>query len=80
MHHGHYPKVIQMPSLQSSLTTVIIQQIAPVVRQFCLEKGIPYKHFDSLWANTAACASHLANMGSSDVPDAARNLSAAKHE
>jgi fatty acid desaturase (delta-4 desaturase) len=38
--------------------------IAPVVREFCLSRGIPYRHFPTIGDNVASCIKHLALMGS----------------
>nr|WDS84438.1 delta-5 fatty acid desaturase [Apocyclops royi] len=38
--------------------------IAPVVRQFCEERKIPYTHFESVPQNVRALVQHLAEMGS----------------
>lgn len=46
-------------------------KIAPVVRDFCKEKGIPYVHFDSVSANVRSCALHLWDMGNSKQPTGA---------
>lgn len=37
--------------------------IAPVVREFCLKKNIPYVHFGSLGENMASCLEHLRALG-----------------
>jgi fatty acid desaturase (delta-4 desaturase) len=42
--------------------------IAPVVRQFCKERGVAYVHFDTVAANVASCAKHLADLGSQEFP------------
>lgn len=42
--------------------------IAPVVRQFCEEKGIPYNHFDTVWENWVSSATHLFQMGRDESP------------
>jgi len=38
--------------------------IAPVVREFCLAKGLPYVHFASVGENMASCVDHLSRLGS----------------
>jgi len=42
--------------------------IAPVVRQYCLSKGIPYVHFPSIQENVASCARHLYQLGTGGGP------------
>lgn len=37
--------------------------IAPVVRDFCNRKGIPYKHFPTIADNFLSCSRHLFRMG-----------------
>jgi fatty acid desaturase (delta-4 desaturase) len=37
--------------------------IAPIVRQFCLDKNIPYVHFPTVWDNMNSCIQHLYDMG-----------------
>lgn len=56
-------------------------KIAPTVKRFCEEKGIPYKHFDTVWENAKACADHLFEMGTQEVPKSAKEIAAtvAKH-
>ncbi len=72
MHHGHYPKA-RRNTLQNGIPNHLLNrrrmfsQISPVVRQFCLEKGLPYVHFESVWDNTKACAKHLFQMGHEEV-------------
>ena len=39
--------------------------IAPVVREFCLSKGIPYVHFPTIAENVQSCLEHLYIMGNS---------------
>ena len=43
-------------------------KIAPVVRQFCEERNIPYVHFNSVYDNFTSCVRHLALMGSREIP------------
>jgi len=38
--------------------------IAPIVREFCLKKGLPYVHFGSVSENIASCVGHLSLLGS----------------
>jgi fatty acid desaturase (delta-4 desaturase) len=40
--------------------------IAPVVRAYCEKKGIPYRHFPTVWENFVSTARHLHNMGSKE--------------
>ncbi|XP_059080022.1 uncharacterized protein LOC131878140 [Tigriopus californicus] len=49
-------------------------KIAPVVKEFCQEKGIPYQHFPTVTSNAWACAKHLFEMGSQKVPKSAKHL------
>lgn len=42
--------------------------IAPVVKQFCEEKGIPYIHFPTVGENVASCIKHLYVMGHQAKP------------
>eukprot|EP00094_Tigriopus_californicus_P014465 TCALIF_14052-PA protein Name:"Similar to fadB Delta(5) fatty acid desaturase B (Dictyostelium discoideum)" AED:0.05 eAED:0.05 QI:0/1/0/1/1/1/2/0/327 len=49
-------------------------KIAPVVKEFCQEKGIPYQHFPTVTSNAWACAKHLFEMGSQEVPKSAKHL------
>lgn len=42
--------------------------IAPVVRQFCKERNIPYVHFPTIYGNFASCVSHLYIMGTKTNP------------
>merc|ERR1712118_53169 len=39
--------------------------IAPVVREFCLSKGIPYVHFPTISENVQSCLEHLYILGNS---------------
>ena len=41
-------------------------KIAPVVREFCLSKGIPYVHFPTITENVQSCLEHLYTMGNSE--------------
>jgi fatty acid desaturase (delta-4 desaturase) len=43
--------------------------IAPVVRQFCEERGVPYVHYDTIWENTMATVRHMRKMGHGDIPE-----------
>ena len=38
-------------------------KIAPFVRKFCEDKGIPYVHFPTVQDNLASCVKHLFQMG-----------------
>ena len=40
--------------------------IAPVVREYCLARGIPYVHFPTVWENVYSCSRHLYVMGNTD--------------
>jgi fatty acid desaturase (delta-4 desaturase) len=42
--------------------------IAPVVKKFCEEKGIPYIHFPTIGDNVMSCVRHLHQMGHSQYP------------
>jgi len=42
--------------------------IAPIVRQFCEEKSIPYVHFPTISENIRSCTQHLLDMGSHQTP------------
>jgi len=42
--------------------------IAPVVREFCLSKGIPYVHFPTVLDNAIACVKHLQRLGNENTP------------
>lgn len=37
--------------------------IAPFVRKFCEDKGIPYVHFPTVWDNVTSTVKHLYSMG-----------------
>lgn len=43
--------------------------IAPVVREFCLSKGIPYRHFPTVADNFRSCVAHLFVMAREQSPD-----------
>ena len=43
-------------------------KIAPIVREFCEERGIPYVHFATVGENVRSCAKHLWDMGSNETP------------
>lgn len=49
-------------------------KIAPVVRQYCREKNIPYVHFESVSANLESCVYHLMDMGNNVDPKHAKIL------
>ena len=53
-------------------------KIAPTVREFCEEKGLPYHHFDTIAENLDSCIRHLADFGRTEVPKAAEKLEVAK--
>lgn len=42
--------------------------IAPIVREFCKSKNIPYVHFPTIWDNVSSCARHMYHMGSQPHP------------
>jgi fatty acid desaturase (delta-4 desaturase) len=42
--------------------------IAPLVRDFCLKKNIPYRHFDTVFDNVQSCVKHLKQLGANDFP------------
>lgn len=42
--------------------------IAPVVKEFCDEKNIPYVHFPTIADNLNACVKHLTDMGENETP------------
>lgn len=48
--------------------------IAPVVRAYCEEKGIPYIHFPTVMENVASCARHLYTLGHEDRPKGFQSL------
>nr|AIW65590.1 delta5-desaturase 1 [Tigriopus japonicus] len=48
--------------------------IAPVVRQFCEEKGIPYRHFETVTENVISSIQHMYDIGTNVVPEAAKKL------
>jgi fatty acid desaturase (delta-4 desaturase) len=53
--------------------------IAPLVRQYCLSKGIPYVHFPTIQENVASCARHMYQLGrSGGVPTNYVNASGRK--
>ena len=43
-------------------------KVAPVVRRFCEERGIPYVHFPNVSDNVSSCAMHLWDMGNNEKP------------
>lgn len=45
------------------ISHVYYPKIAPVVREFCLSRGIPYVHFPTVWDNVLSCCRHLYAMG-----------------
>lgn len=38
-------------------------KIAPIVKEFCLSRGIPYHHFPTVFENFKSCVDHLYVMG-----------------
>ena len=42
--------------------------IAPIVREYCLSKGIPYKHFPTIAENFKSCVAHLFIMAREETP------------
>ena len=53
-------------------------KVAPVVRQFCQEKKIPYVHFPTVADNLHSCTEHLFDMGSNVKPKLANFKTTAK--
>ena len=49
--------------------------IAPVVREFCEERKIPYVHFATVAENVSSCTRHLLDLGANQKPKTA-NLGA----
>jgi fatty acid desaturase (delta-4 desaturase) len=47
-------------------------KIAPVVKQFCEERDIPYVHFPSITANFLSCSAHMWDMGHTEPPAGAK--------
>lgn len=43
-------------------------KIAPIVREFCKKKGIPYVHFPTIQENVTSCVQHLSNFGHEKNP------------
>jgi fatty acid desaturase (delta-4 desaturase) len=43
-------------------------KIAPIVREFCKMKGIPYVHFPTIWDNMHSTCMHLLTMGTKEDP------------
>jgi acyl-lipid (7-3)-desaturase (Delta-4 desaturase) len=43
-------------------------KIAPIVREFCKKKGIPYVHFRTIQENVTSCVQHLSNFGHEKNP------------
>ena len=41
-------------------------KIAPIVREFCLKKKIPYVHFPTVYDNFVACRKHLWQLGNEE--------------
>eukprot|EP01038_Epipyxis_sp_PR26KG_P009506 gene9506-12806_t len=42
--------------------------IAPIVREFCEKRNIPYRHFPTIHENVLSCAKHLYEMGTKEKP------------
>lgn len=42
--------------------------IAPIVKKFCDERGIPYVHFPTVWDNMMSCLRHLYTLGHRQTP------------
>ena len=42
-------------------------KIQPIVREFCAEKGIPYRFFPSVWENYMSFIKHLHFLGHNDT-------------
>ena len=51
-------------------------KIAPVIRAFCQEKGIPYVHFGTINENMASCVKHLIDLGNNVDPIHIKMISA----
>lgn len=43
--------------------------IAPIVREFCKSRNIPYVHFPTIWDNFTSCSRHMYQMGSKAAPE-----------
>lgn len=43
-------------------------KIAPIVREFCKKKGIPYVHYQTLQENITSCVKHLSKLGHEKNP------------
>ncbi len=44
-------------------------KIAPIVREFCEEKDIPYTHFPTIKSNVDGLVKHLCKLGKQDGVD-----------
>jgi fatty acid desaturase (delta-4 desaturase) len=44
-------------------------KIAPIVREFCLARNIPYRHFPTIGENFTSCVAHLAMMARVETPE-----------
>ena len=44
-------------------------KIAPIVREFCLARNIPYRHFPTVGENFTSCVAHLAKMARVQAPE-----------
>ena len=42
--------------------------IAPIVREYCLSRGIPYRHFPTIGDNFKSCVAHLFAMAREETP------------
>ena len=42
--------------------------IAPIVREYCRSKGIPYVHFPTIYSNVKSCIEHLCSLGNEQQP------------
>ena len=42
--------------------------IAPIVREYCLSKNIPYRHFPTISENMLSTMQHLFNLGHKNIP------------
>ena len=54
--------------------------VAPIVKRFCEEKGLPYHHFATVSENAWSCIEHLLQYGTVEVPKAAQKLSCANSQ
>lgn len=42
--------------------------IAPIVREYCKSRNIPYVHFSTIGDNVASCSRHLYSLGHKEIP------------